>query len=609
MRERSSTGAGRPACGSLAVMAVAAALLLSACSGGDSAGGATPSPTPISTPGPTPVGDADFDGVRNDVDNCLTIPNVNQIDVDQDGFGDECDFAFDQVIPPPPGNPLSNPERVIVGHFLAKDQTAPFPIERTRQIIDGTDLGPGTRQNLLRYSYGAADYEFVYLDWMNLPRQSSFYEGSFEGRRQQRLEALAYIRSRGFDSVSDKYVLVIDDSVEDFPGDLYRCYAGDEPIAGWGNIVFVTLSGVDASCLGENAVAHEILHTVGLMHASAADCESFLNGAPQNLLFAGGEQRDCSEEQKAVKAYEYFTEDIMGAGSGHPSAPKKILAGWLEPSNLVRVTSGKDVTLDAYEYATPGIRAIEIPLSPGAPSGDPAYWVEYRVDADSNTGPLDPTNPQHYEYVRLWVSGVGVLLRSEDWPYDTNDLTFRSEGFPFGLALLKGERYHDPYRGISVEWLSSSHDGGIPRATIRIRRSNLRSSPDALAFVRAGQEVGVAFANRGDSAIAMEKAELLGQERSFFDIVEENCTGVVLAPGDQCRVTVRSNEVSDVGPRRNAVVQVGTSDPLRPMANHAIRMIPTAYPDPPTDAKSEIAGSRAVPASPSLPPMPYRSMK
>ena len=43
----------------------------------------------------TPCDDIDGDGVCNDVDNCLTESNPNQDDLDEDGFGDDCDSDID----------------------------------------------------------------------------------------------------------------------------------------------------------------------------------------------------------------------------------------------------------------------------------------------------------------------------------------------------------------------------------------------------------------------------------------------------------------------------------------------------------------------------------
>ena len=49
----------------------------------------TPSPTP--TPTPTPVPDSDGDGVADDSDNCPSVVNPDQSDLDTDGLGDGCD--------------------------------------------------------------------------------------------------------------------------------------------------------------------------------------------------------------------------------------------------------------------------------------------------------------------------------------------------------------------------------------------------------------------------------------------------------------------------------------------------------------------------------------
>ena len=51
--------------------------------------------------------DSDFDGVEDDVDNCMSIPNADQLDADSDGFGNECDADID-------GDSLSNSDEVAI---------------------------------------------------------------------------------------------------------------------------------------------------------------------------------------------------------------------------------------------------------------------------------------------------------------------------------------------------------------------------------------------------------------------------------------------------------------------------------------------------------------
>ena len=41
--------------------------------------------------------DTDNDSIEDNIDNCINIPNIEQRDSDEDGFGDRCDGDFDNT--------------------------------------------------------------------------------------------------------------------------------------------------------------------------------------------------------------------------------------------------------------------------------------------------------------------------------------------------------------------------------------------------------------------------------------------------------------------------------------------------------------------------------
>jgi hypothetical protein len=64
-----------------------------------------PPPPPPPTPPPAPPPDQDKDGVPDFRDNCLSVANPDQRDIDGDGIGTTCDEAETPPPPPPPTPP------------------------------------------------------------------------------------------------------------------------------------------------------------------------------------------------------------------------------------------------------------------------------------------------------------------------------------------------------------------------------------------------------------------------------------------------------------------------------------------------------------------------
>lgn len=526
---------------------------------------------------PAPQVDQDRDGVHDLADNCLTRRNSSQSDADLDGIGDVCDLIYDQIIAAPPGHEYSNARTYHVGHFLSADDVAPpFSVDRTRDAVEGDGVGPGARQLVQSYSYGTATHTFNFIDqWMHLPRPHAIYEASSEGRRQQMADAMRILRGLGYTSPDDRFILVFQDK-NPIPDEAGPCFASGFRDS-YGSPWTIVLAGTSqAVCLDRSTLAHELLHTSGFDHAKAAACGGFVGGVPQNLLFPSGEETACAPGRERAEVLEYFSEDVMGMGIGHPSAPKKVRVGWMHPQSVVRVDRTADVELDPIEYATMGAKAAWIPLSDRPGYTELAYWAEYRAQG-ADEAALGSALPDHQ--VRVWASGAGATL-GEGYPFALNDFTFKSADFPQGILLADGQAFHDPYRGVRITRLTTDRTGTVPRTTLQVERSDLRSYPRAVVSMRPGTQAIVEFVNEGSGSIVLETAHILGRGADKFEIAADGCSARTLGPTDRCAITVAARPDPELQLASHAVVQIESSDALRPLANHSIRAVSEYWTEP-----------------------------
>ncbi len=104
-----------------------------------------PPPPPPPPPPPLPP-DKDKDGVPDFRDNCPSIPNPDQSDIDRDGTGSACEDG-DEVAPPPPPLPKPQPPPFsykVLGTFGRPDhQLAVFSKDgEILNVVVGDSFGP-----------------------------------------------------------------------------------------------------------------------------------------------------------------------------------------------------------------------------------------------------------------------------------------------------------------------------------------------------------------------------------------------------------------------------------------------------------------------------------
>ena len=93
-----------------------------------------------------PLGDLDLDGTTNCLDNCIDIANANQLDSDADGYGNQCDFDFnDNCIVGDADKKLLLSAFLSAAPWGDDSQTPPQTLEQydvnQDGVIGGPDLG------------------------------------------------------------------------------------------------------------------------------------------------------------------------------------------------------------------------------------------------------------------------------------------------------------------------------------------------------------------------------------------------------------------------------------------------------------------------------------
>jgi len=211
------------------------------------------------------------------------------------------------------------------------------------------------------------------------------------------------------------------------------------PACGWLGLAYIGsphkawINGVGA--FRTSAVAHEMGHNFGLLHAGSLRCANTAIGGSCSVA-EYGDPFDTMGNQSAM----------------HYNAMQKAKLAWIASSS-VRTHSGGAVTytLTPLEVAGGATYAVKIP------TGNPnrTYWLEYRqpLGFDSALSAYPNSGTQ----IRVASPFETLCSGCDNWSDDTQllDMTLATSAFT-DAALVTGSSFSDPASGVTVTVLSSS---------------------------------------------------------------------------------------------------------------------------------------------------------
>ena len=214
-----------------------------------------------------------------------------------------------------------------------------------------------------------------------------------------------------------------------------------------------------------SAIAHEMGHNFGLLHAASVRCSSGSLGGSCSVS-EYGDPFDAMGNQRAM----------------HYNATQKARLAWI-PSGSVKTHTGGAATymLSPLEVAGGATYAVKIPTG----SANRTYWLEYRQPIGFDS-PLS-AYPNNGAQIRVAAPFETLCSGCDSWSDDTQllDMTLGTSAFT-DAALVSGQTFSDATYGINVSVVSASASaltvqvstGGAPPPTIAATSTALTASPN-----------------------------------------------------------------------------------------------------------------------------------
>jgi hypothetical protein len=211
------------------------------------------------------------------------------------------------------------------------------------------------------------------------------------------------------------------------------------PACGWIGLAYIGsphrawINGVGG--FKTSAIAHEMGHNFGLLHAASVRCSSGSIGGSCSVS-EYGDPFDTMGNQRAM----------------HYNATQKARLAWI-PSGSVKTHTGgaATYTLSPLEVAGGATYAVKIPTG----SANRTYWLEYRQPIGFDS-PLS-AYPNNGAQIRVASPFETLCSGCDSWSDDTQllDMTMGTSAFT-DAALVSGQTFSDATYGINVTVVSAS---------------------------------------------------------------------------------------------------------------------------------------------------------